>query len=143
MKYRYLYQDKKNRNCEGEIDARNRADAFTKLRKSGIRPYRVIGDDPYDWRPLVFWFAVSTALVSCAVTGYVLLEYRQKASHPSMMLSETEAQEFRARAREAVYHAPESFRYNVWKGVNARLAERGLAPLPRPEGLAEEDPFGY
>ena len=52
-----------------------------------------------------------------------------------------EAAAFRARAVDAVYRAPEAFRYNVWKGVNARLAERGLEPLPRPEGLRDEEQF--
>ena len=51
MTYKYLYQDKENRNLEGEIKARNRADAYLLLRKQGIRPYRLIGDDPWNWRP--------------------------------------------------------------------------------------------
>ena len=51
MKYRYLYQDSKNVSHEAEIDARDRADAYARLRRQGIRPYRVIGDDPWNWRP--------------------------------------------------------------------------------------------
>ena len=62
-----------------------------------------------------------------------------KQAAPS--LSADEAQAFRNRASDAVYRAPEAFRYNVWKGVNARLAERGLEPLPRPEGLRDEEQF--
>ena len=61
LKYKYLYQDKANKNLEGEIVAKNRDEAYKLLRKQGIRPYRVIGDDPWNWRP----WAISA--------GYVLL----------------------------------------------------------------------
>lgn len=61
MIYKYLYQDRENRNQEGEVKARSRDEAYTILRKQGIKPYRVIGDDPWNWRPL----AISA--------GYVLL----------------------------------------------------------------------
>ena len=61
LKYKYLYQDKANKNLECEIVAKNRDEAYKLLRKQGIRPYRVIGDDPWNWRP----WAISA--------GYVLL----------------------------------------------------------------------
>ena len=61
LTYKYLYQDKGNNNLEGEIVAKNRDEAYKLLRKQGIRPYRVIGDDPWNWRP----WAIST--------GYILL----------------------------------------------------------------------
>ena len=141
MKYRYLYQDKTNKNCEGEIVARDRADAYTKLRKSGIRPYRVIGDDPFDWRPLVLWGAIFTAIIAVVVAAVVLMFYRQEAAKPLIVLTPEEAAEFRDQAERAVFRAPESCRYNVWRGVNVRLKERGLDPLPKPEGLHEEDAF--
>ena len=73
MKYKYLYQDRENRNLEGEINARNRADAYQRLRKQGIRPYRVIGDDPWNWRPWAIsagYLVLSAALV---VLGIVAL----------------------------------------------------------------------
>ena len=73
MKYRYLYQDRENRNLEGEIDARDRADVYLRLRKQGIRPYRVIGDDPWNWRPWAIsagYLVLSAALV---VLGIVAL----------------------------------------------------------------------
>ena len=141
MTYKYLYQDRQNRNCEGEIKARDRNDAYLQLRKQGIRPYRVIGDDPLNWRPwaIAAGYAVLLALV------FVLAAMLAGRAHPSTPsappLSADEAAAFRARAVDAVYRAPEAFRYNVWKGVNARLAERGLEPLPRPEGLRDEEQF--
>ena len=72
LKYKYLYQDRKNRNLEGEIDARNRADAYQRLRKQGIRPYRVIGDDPWNWRPWAIsagYLILSAALVVLGIVS--------------------------------------------------------------------------
>ncbi len=62
MKYRYLYQTKDNQNKSGEITAADRAEAYTLLRKQGIRPFRVIGDDPKWWqRPHVRSAAATAA----------------------------------------------------------------------------------
>ncbi len=70
LKYKYLYQDRKNRNLEGEIAARNRDEAYRLLRKQGIRPYRLIGDDPWNWRPWAIsagYVILSVALVAVGV----------------------------------------------------------------------------
>lgn len=143
MVYKYLYQDKHNRNCEGEIKARDRNDAYRLLRKQGIRPYRLIGDDPFNWRPwaIAAGYAVLLALVFVLAVKLAGNSPGAGGSPSLPALSADEAVAFRERAAEAVYRAPEAFRYNVWKGVNARLAERGLEPLPRPEGLRDEEPF--
>ena len=138
MTYKYLYQDQKNRNCEGEIKARDRAEAYTLLRKQGIRPYRVIGDDPFRWQP----WAISAGyavLIAVIVALVMMLAIRTSGGAKSATaMTAEEAREFRERAEDAVFRAPEAFRYNVWKGVNARLLERGLEPIERPEGLVEE-----
>ena len=68
MKYKYLYQDSQNVNHEAEIVARDRADAYVKLRRLGIRPYRVIGDDPWNWRP----WAISAGYIVLSVALVVL-----------------------------------------------------------------------
>ena len=68
MKYKYLYQDRENRNLEGEIVARDRDEAYKLLRKQGIRPYRVIGDDPWNWRP----WAISAGYVVLSVAFIVV-----------------------------------------------------------------------
>ena len=146
MTYKYLYQDKQNRNCEGEVKARDRAEAYLLLRKQGIRPYRVIGDDPWNWRPWAVGAGYAVLMVVIVVLAVLLVAKFEAAvaKAPSVgpdktiQLSPEEAQRFREKAEEAVYRAPEAYRYNVWKGVNARLAERGLAPIERPEGLVEE-----
>ena len=70
MKYVYLYQDRENNNLRGEINARDRADAYARLRQQGIRPYRVIGDDPWNWRPWAIsagYLILSAALVVLGV----------------------------------------------------------------------------
>ena len=70
MTYKYLYQTKNNENKEGWINAKSRENAYAELRKAGIRPYRVIGDDPWNWRPLaisVGYAILSTALVVLGV----------------------------------------------------------------------------
>ena len=139
MTYKYLYQDKENRNLEGEIKARNRADAYLLLRKQGIRPYRLIGDDPWNWRPWAIAMGYAGLLVIIVIL-VILLGSRLSDAHASVnRLSPEAAEAFRTKAEEAVYRAPEAYRYNVWKGVNARLAERGLEPIPKPEGLVEEE----
>lgn len=141
MTYRYLYQDKTNRNCEGELKARDRADAYRILRQRGIRPYRIIGDDPVRWQPWAIAAGYAVLLTAVIVLS-ILLGLRftgaSDKARPRVEMTAEEAESFRARAEEAVYRAPEAFRYNVWKGVNARLEERGLDPIPRPEGLVEE-----
>ena len=74
MKYRYLYQNRENQNLEGEIVARNRDEAYRLLRKQGIRPYRVIGDDPWNWRPWAIsagYVILSAALVAVGVIAIV------------------------------------------------------------------------
>ena len=64
MEYKYLYQTKENENREGVVKAASRADAYAVLRKKGIRPYRLIGDDPPKWRrPAAFAAAAAVAAV--------------------------------------------------------------------------------
>ena len=71
MKYQYFYQTSKNENKDGFVNAKNRAEAYALLRKQGIRPYRVLGDDPVNWQP----WAVGAAffLLVSAFVGYVFL----------------------------------------------------------------------
>lgn len=143
MVYKYLYQDKQNKNCEGEIKARNRDDAYALLRKMGIRPYRVIGDDPWNWRPWAVASGYAVLLIAVLVLAFMLgarsSDRDASPRQPLAKLTPEEAIRFREKAEDAVYRAPEQFRYNVWKGVNARLKERGLDPIEMPEGLNPSD----
>lgn len=138
MTYKYLYQDKQNNNCEGEVKARDRADAYTILRKQGIRPYRIIGDDPWNWQPWAIGAGYAVLMAVVVVLTILLMAKWEKTSDKTIRLSDEEAEIFRIKAEEAVYRAPDAYRYNVWKGVNARLAERGLKLIEKPEGLVEE-----
>lgn len=73
MKYRYLYQTKENENQEGEIKAPNRAEAYARLRKLGIKPYRLIGDDPPRWRNWAIGVCAAVMLIAVAVVATVVL----------------------------------------------------------------------
>ncbi len=238
MKYRYFYQTKNNENKEGWIKAKNRENAYALLRKSGIRPYRVVGDDPLNWKPYAAGIAIVLLSVALAVVLLVgredrsprprgqlvgdrsaiaagvysgwtnvlssaldrrLARYaqpgryveREAASEEDLaafaadlaaeqeyvsgeipehrqlrniiarmredmrayiaeggdvagfldFLDERQEQErdFREKALEAVYRAPESLRDRAWLGVNARLKDMGIEPLARPEDPAESD----
>jgi len=74
LKYKYLYQDRRNNNLEGEIVAKSRDEAYRLLRQQGIRPYRVIGDDPWNWRPWAIsagYVVLSAALVAVGIVAIV------------------------------------------------------------------------
>ena len=76
MKYRYLYQTKENDNRSGEIRAADRAQAYAALRRQGIRPYRLIGDDPKWWqRRRVWWTAAALALSAALAAGAAAFAY--------------------------------------------------------------------
>lgn len=68
MKYHYLYQTKDNENREGWIKARNRDNAYALLRKQGIRPYRLIGDDPVNWKPWAAGGAIAALSAALAIS---------------------------------------------------------------------------
>lgn len=78
MKYRYLYQTKDNRTVEGCVEAVNRAEAYAAIRKQGIRPLRVIGDDPKPRRAWKRWFAI--AVLAVALLAALAVIVRDKAS---------------------------------------------------------------
>lgn len=238
MKYRYFYQTKDNENKEGWIKAKSRENAYALLRKSGIRPYRVIGNDPLNWKPYAAGVAIvvlATALACTLLVGrenrtpcprgqlvgdrgiiaagvysgwtnvlssaldrrlaryaqpgryveredasqeecaafaaeldgsqeYVsgeVAEHRQLRNIIARMredmrsyiaeggdiagyldfLDERQNQEreFREKALDAVYRAPESLRDRAWLGVNARLKDMGIEPLSRPEDPSVSD----
>jgi len=80
LKYKYLYQTKDNENREGWVTARDRADAYAKLRKEGIRPYRLIGDDPAKWRRWLLPAAAAAALA--AATAAAVLAFAGSGDGP-------------------------------------------------------------
>lgn len=68
MKYRFLYQTRDNRTVEDVVEAANRADAYARIRKRGIRPLRVIGDDPKPVRSWRRWTAIAVLALVCALS---------------------------------------------------------------------------
>ncbi len=140
MIYKYLYQDRNNQNCAGEIKAKSRAEAYLLLRKQKIRPYRVIGDDPVDFKPWLIGFSYAILLLVILVLALVLVARvsSEEEATPTIALSAEEGRLFRQQAEESLAKAPAFYRYTIWKGLNARLQERGLDPLPRPDDLMDE-----
>ena len=90
LKYKYLYQDKGNNNLEGEIDAKNRDEAYKLLRKQGIRPYRVIGDDPWNWRPWALSAGYVILSVALVVVGIVALSQARQLRELQQLEAEEE-----------------------------------------------------
>ena len=234
MKYRYLYQTKNNENKEGWINAKSRENAYAELRKAGIRPYRVIGDDPLNWKPYAAGAAI--VLLATALAAVLLVGREDRRPHPRAQLvgdravidagvysgwtnvlfsaldlrlalyaqpgryvdspkptdeecvalkaaldepvpyvggeppehrmlknivakmredmrayiadggdvagyfdfldeRQLQEREFREKALDTVYRAPESLRERAWLGVNARLKDMGIEPLSRPVGI--------
>lgn len=77
MKYTYYYQTSQNENKTGTIDARDRADAYTRLRKQGIRPYRIAGDDPARWRR---WLPTAAIVIPLAVISVIAVVFSYTAA---------------------------------------------------------------
>lgn len=65
VKYQYFYQTKQNEERSGWIKAKNRNDAYTLLRRDGIKPYRLVGNDPVPWQR---WLAIAILLISLFAT---------------------------------------------------------------------------
>lgn len=91
MKYRYLYQTRDNENRSGEITAADRAQAYAALRRQGIRPYRLIGDDPKWWQRGRTWAmagAIGAALVlACALALWLNSSRESTRPMPRMQLT--------------------------------------------------------
>lgn len=71
MKYQYFYQTKGNEERSGWIAAKNRQDAFTQLRHQGVKPYKLIGDDPVAWRR---WTAILVLFIALAGVTFAFLK---------------------------------------------------------------------
>ena len=90
LKYRYLYQDRQNNNLEGEIAAKNRDEAYKLLRQQGIRPYRVIGDDPWNWRPWAISAGYVLLSVALVVVGVIAISQARQLKELQMTELEEE-----------------------------------------------------
>ena len=90
MKYKYLYQDRENNNLEGEIAARDRDEAYRLLRKQGIRPYRVIGDDPWNWRPWAISAGYVVLSAALLIVGIIAISHARQLRELQLLEAEEE-----------------------------------------------------
>lgn len=123
MKYVYLYQTKDNENRKGEIKAPNRAEAYALLRKQGIKPYRVIGDDPAPWRKWVLRGAIIAGGMLVSVLVAVAIAFALVDRAPaSTMRHQLAGDDAYIRQQSAL----------GWKGVFAAELDRRLAVYSQP-----------
>lgn len=71
MKYHYYYQTRQNENREGIITAKDRNDAYSQLKKLGIKPFKLIGRDPLRWKP---WAIIAVLALIAVVLCYLLIQ---------------------------------------------------------------------
>lgn len=126
MKYHYFYQAGNNRSFEGEIVARNRNDAYTQLRKRGIKPYKMYGNDPVAWKR---WAAIGGLAI---VVVFLLVQMR------SRFVSEAYAEE----PRGQIYGDPaflQEVERSGWTEVFADVGEAWLARHAQPGLVSRYD----
>ena len=73
MRYHYFYQTSKNESVNAWIDARDRNDAYTQLRKRRIKPYKLLGRNPIAWKR---WAAIGILSGIVAVLSVIQLMSR-------------------------------------------------------------------
>lgn len=123
-KFVYLYQTSNNENRSGTVRAANRAEAYATLRRQGIRPYRVIGDDPVRWQP----WAIAAAVV--LLLGAAIWFGRRLAGGDGNYAAGVRAQ--LAGDREELSRGLES----GWTNVFSSALDRHLAAYAQPGWIA-------
>lgn len=71
MKYHYFYQSRDNKSLDDWIDAKDRNEAYSLLRKRGIKPYKLLGRNPLPWKR---WTAIAILCVVVAVLSIVVVQ---------------------------------------------------------------------
>lgn len=123
MEYQYLYQTKDNENRSGRIRARSREDAYARLRRLGIRPYRLIGENPPAWKWPALWGACGAlALALAGALAYFL------ASPGNTPLGRRQLEGDRATIDAGVYSG--------WIDVLPSALDRRLAAYAQPGRVA-------
>ena len=123
MKYHYYYQTSTNETRDGWIQAPNRAEAYAALRKSGVRPYRVIGDDPGRWRK---WVTDGSIIVLVGILGAVIASavFVRRAEDPKTPMVRQQIQGDAAVVASAAF--------NGWANVFESSLDRYLAAYALP-----------
>lgn len=155
MKYRYLYQTKENRTVEGCVEAANRAEAYAVIRKSGVRPLRVIGDDPKPRKAWKRWFAIAVLTLALTVALSVIVRDKSASgddvSSRQQILGDKDIIEVNARSGWARCFATAGERMLAayaqpgWEvGTNLVVdAKELVASLDNEVAVLPEDPFEF
>lgn len=141
MKYKYLYQTRNNENREGEITAANRAEAYAALRKQGIRPYRVIGDDPSPWRRRGAFAALAAAIALVVASSVSAIAFRGRSaahapSHRAQLVGDAQ---FIARGVAEAWEGVFQTKLDTYL---AAYAQPGWALEPQLPSIDELEGFG-
>lgn len=94
MRYHYFYQSRENKTLDDWIEAKNRDDAYALLRKRGIKPFKVLGRNPYAWKR---WTAIGVLAVLAAALGVVVVRGVAQKRHEALKAA------FAAEDRSQVY----------------------------------------
>lgn len=73
MRYHYFYQNSKNEALDGWVTAKDRNDAYSQLKKQGIKPIKVVGRDPIGWKR---WTSIAVLGAAVAVLAVFFLQDR-------------------------------------------------------------------
>ena len=76
MKYHYFYQTAQNEKRDGWVTARDRHDAYDRLHAKGIKPYKMIGDNPIAWKR---WTAIVVLVIVSACLSVALMRSRSES----------------------------------------------------------------
>lgn len=118
MKYHYFYQSKENKSCDGWIDAHDRNEAYAKLRKRGIKPYKLLGRNPLPWKR---WAAIGVLAATAAALGVVVVRE----------LAADRREAFGWEDRSQIYGDPELLQELVADGWRKAMRSEGNAWFAR------------
>lgn len=119
-KFHYFYQSKENKNLDGWIVAQSRDDAYARLRKQSIKPYKVVGKDSLAWKR---WTAI--AVLAVALIG----TYAWIALRPTSVADANQS------VRHQIYGAESVIRNGMatdWGVCGLDEGERFLAKYAQP-----------
>ncbi len=127
MRYHYFYQNKKNESCEGWITARDRNDVYVQLKKEGIKPFKVVGRNPYAWKR---WTAIAALVIIVCALSAALFRYKIAADQKA----------FASEDRSQIYGDPVLMReltQNGWRGTMGNESDAWFARHARPGILCD------
>lgn len=71
MRYKYHYRNSANEALADWIEAKDRNDAYARLKAQGIKPFKVEGKDPASWRR---WTAIGVLMAVCGILAIALMK---------------------------------------------------------------------